>query len=190
MIAALLLPLTAPLLSAAELKPIKPSEFEPLTTVPWDDQQATLRDVLCRLFREPDFEFRYALLAEYLRIIPIEDFSTAFDLCVSLEGRQAPDRLIRMLIRVWAGRDPRACAEKVIDLFHLVGPDDWLSFERWHEFELIVPNREAVKASQFWIGEHALSSFPFDLERSSLSKEEKLQIMRRFMDRWIEACGS
>src|SRR5687768_11970620 len=53
--------------------------FRPLTGLPWQTAGTTLEQVMDRLYREPEPAVRYAVLEEYLRAIPLEDFPRAFD---------------------------------------------------------------------------------------------------------------
>ncbi len=48
----------------------KPTDFEPLTDLPWKRPDATLETVIEAIFREPNPAIRYPVLAEYLRIMP------------------------------------------------------------------------------------------------------------------------
>jgi len=78
----------------AERNHLKPTDFEPLTELPWKTPGDTsdLRGVLEKIFREPDQAIRYPVLAEYLRAIPVKDLGRAFDTCVLLEGTQVPEK--------------------------------------------------------------------------------------------------
>ena len=49
---------------------LQPTDFEPLTELPWLKPDAALEGVLDAIFREPNQTIRYAVLAEYLRLIP------------------------------------------------------------------------------------------------------------------------
>src|SRR5688572_24616791 len=103
---------------------LKPAEFEPLTSLPWEQQEPTLEKVLNSIFREPNLAIRYRVLGEYLRQIPVEDIGRAFDLSVPLEATQNPDDLVAVFIAIWAERDPAACWDWVQKLFHLTGMED------------------------------------------------------------------
>lgn len=95
----------------AERNNLKPTDFEPLTGLPWKKPGATLNGVLDAIFREPDYFIRYGVLAEYLRILPVAELGRAFDLCIALEGAQTPDRLVDFFLRIWATRDPETGAQ-------------------------------------------------------------------------------
>src|SRR5687768_763022 len=101
----------------AERRILPPSEFEPLTSLPWKSADATLDSVLHSLFREPNFAIRYPLLGEYLRTIPVKELGKAFDRCVELEGTQTPEDLVAFFLRIWAARDPKECWKRTKALF-------------------------------------------------------------------------
>src|SRR5688572_16899816 len=66
---------------------LKPTDFVPLTTLPWKAENATLESVLDAIFREPSQNIRAAVLDEYLRLIPVAQFDRALDICIQLESR-------------------------------------------------------------------------------------------------------
>src|SRR5207253_2964198 len=127
--------------------------FEPLTSMPWKKPDAKLAEVLDTIFREPDPAIRYPILAEYLRSIPSKQLGPAFDICVGLEGEQAPDSIVAFLLAIWAQRDPAGCWERTQKLFHLVGIEDgWLGYDSWKERPRItVEDLKAIRASPYWI---------------------------------------
>ena len=108
----------------AERNPWKPADFEPLTSLPWKKPDATLEGVLDAIFREPDSNIRYPVLAEYLRTVSVAQLGKAFDLCIALEGTQTPDELVDLFLPIWAKRDPKACWKRTKELFRLVGIED------------------------------------------------------------------
>ena len=89
----------------AERNNLKPSDFDPLTSLPWKKPGATLEGVLGAIFREPNIGIRYPVLGEYLRTIPLGQLGGAFDMCIDLEGAQTPDYLIEFFLPIWAERD-------------------------------------------------------------------------------------
>ncbi len=177
----------------AERNKLKPSDFEPLTSLPWKKPDATLESVLDFIFREPNSGIRYPLLADYLRIVPVEELGKAFDLCIVLEGTQTPDALIDLFLRIWAKREPVTCWQRTKELFRLVGVEDgWLNYDDWTTRDRItVQDRDAIQASRFWI-EHrdVLSSFAFGVDESALPREERVRLMKEFMDVWLDAFGT
>ena len=48
----------------AQRNALKPSDFEPLTSLPWKGPGTTLESVLDAIFREPNLAIRYPVLAE------------------------------------------------------------------------------------------------------------------------------
>ena len=171
---------------------IPPMEFQPITDRPWKGLEAKLDDVLTRIFLEPNAAIRYPVLKQYLRTIPANEFSRAFDLCVSLEQTQTPDQLVELLLGIWAERDPQSCWKHTQDLFQVVGIEHgWLSYDGWNTRERItVQNVEAIRSSSFWLEPSALKSFPIGLDRSELPKEPRVKMMTEFARRWIAAFAS
>lgn len=167
----------------------KLEDFQPLTELPWDETGTKpLRVVLTRIFRESDIQIRYPVLASYLRKIPMGQLSEAFDLCVTLEGTQTPGMLVDFFIRIWAERDPAACWIRVQSILKLVGIEHgWMNYDSWEGRDTItVRDAEALQTSPFWL-EHGnwLLSFPFGVEASSLTVDEKARMYRAFADLWI-----
>ena len=170
MVIALLL-LSAAGNAMAERNHLKPSDFEPLTSLPWKKPDATIEGVLDAIFRETNPAIRYPVLAEYLRMIPVGRLGKAFELCIDLDGAQTPDELVQFFIPIWAERDPKACWKRTKELLRLVGIEDgWLAHDSWKEMPRItVQDLSAIRASRFWIRDrNSLNSFPIGLDRSSL----------------------
>ncbi len=176
----------------AERNKLKPTDFEPLTSLPWEKPDATIESVLDAIFREPNLSIRYPLLAEYLRAIHVVELNKTFDLCIDLEGTQTPNDLVEFFLPVWAERDPLACWERTKELFQIVGIDDgWLSYDSWGGRERItMQDLSSIRASRFWLERKALLSFPGGIEKSALPKEERLQILKEFADVWFRAFAS
>ncbi len=174
-----------------ESSEIKPAEFEPLISVPWDEKGATSQTVLGAIFREPNLAIRYRVLAEYLRQIPGSEMRKAFDLCVLLESTQNPDNLVEFFIPIWVERDPAACWEWVKKLFRVVGIENGvLGYDSWTLPRITVQDLEAIRASPFWIEPKALMGFPVALDRSALAKEERVRILKEFAEMWFKAFSS
>ena len=169
---------------------LQPADFDPLTELPWLKPGATLEGTLDAIFREPNQSIRYPVLAEYLRKIPAGELGRAFDISIGLEGTQVPKQLVEFFLEIWAERDPQACWEKTKSLFHLVGiEDDWLTYDSWAANErprITVRDREAIRASPFWLESAALISFPLGVEYSSVPESEKVQIMKEFAAMWFD----
>lgn len=197
-----LLPLLSCTVNAlAELNNLKPSDFEPLTELPWKKANATTESVLDAIFREPNINIRYPVLAEYLRRIPITELGKAFDRCIDLEGTQTPDDLVEFFLELWAQRDPKHCWERTQQLFRIVGIEhDWLTYDGWGTAtqpgrelarpRITVQDRKAISASRFWLRSSSLMSFPIGVEKSSLPKKDRVQIMKEFADTWLRRFGS
>ena len=160
----------------AERNKLKPTDFEPLTSLPWKKPAATLAGVLDAIFREPNPGVRYPVFAEYLRTIPAGELGKAFDLCINLEGTQNPDDLVDLFLSIWARRDPKACWKRTRELFRVVGIDEyWLGYDSWENRPRItVQDRAAIRASRFWLTRAALLSFPGGVDESALPKSERV----------------
>ena len=170
----------------------KLEDFKPLTELPWDEDLTVPVDrVILSLFREPDQGVRMLLLDEYLRAVPAEKLGAAFDLCLQYEGTQRPDFLVEFFISIWAERAPVACWKRVKELFKVVGIENsWLNYDGWKERDRItVQDREAIKASKFWLRSQALTSFREGLEKSNLPRAERARYLKEFADTWINAFG-
>jgi len=171
---------------------LKPTDFDPLTSLPWKRADAKLNQVIERVFREPNTSIRYPVLAEYLRIIPVEQLGKAFDLCIDLEGTQTPDDLVEFFLEIWAKRDPNGCWGQTKRLFRLVGIEEgWLSFDSWKgRPRITVRDLDAIRASRFWLQSRSLLSFPIGVDESALSKEERVRLLKDFADNWFAAFAS
>jgi hypothetical protein len=176
----------------AERNKLKPTDFEPLTSLPWKKPDATLESVLDTIFREPNSGVRYAVLAEYLRIIPVAQLGKAFETCIDLNGLQTPDEFVQFFLPIWAERDPKACWKRTKELFRLVGIEDgWLGHDSWKNTDRItVHDLSAIRASRFWIEDrNSLSRFPIGVDRSSLPQKESIRLMKDFTDVWLREFG-
>ncbi len=171
----------------------KPTDFEPLTGLPWKWPGANMESILNAIFREPDLEIRYAVLAEYLRILPARQLGKMFDLSMVLEGTNHPDRLITIILPVWAKREPVACWKRTRELFRLVGIEDgWLDYDSWKERNRItVQDHEAIQTSPFWI-EHreSLVAFCEGVDESAIPKVERVRLMKEFANLWLSVFGT
>jgi hypothetical protein len=176
--------------SLAQAEIIKPTDFQPLTSLPWKAPNATLEGVLNAIYHEPDPRIRYPVLSSYLNTIPAGQLGTAFDRCVTLEGVPTPDDLVYFFLEIWAARDPVACWKKTQHLFHLVGIEEsWLDYDTWQE-RITVRDLDAIRASPFWLSSSALTSFPLGVENSSLPNKERVRIMKAFASQWFEDFGT
>ena len=171
----------------AERNNLKPSDFDPLTSLPWKKPGATLEGVLGAIFREPNIGIRYPVLGEYLRTISLGQLGRAFDMCIDLEGGQTPDYLIEFFLPIWAERDAHACWKRTRELFHLVGIEDgWLGYDSWSNRRITVRDLGAIRRSRFWIEQReVLTSFGLGVDASPLLKMERVRFMKGFTDLWF-----
>jgi len=173
----------------AERNHLKPTDFQPLTSLPWKKDGATMESALDAIFRETNSDVRARVLAEYLHFIPVAELGKAFDICISLEGTQTPTELVRSFLPIWAKRDPVGCWKRTKSLFHLVGIEsDWMDFDSWKDRDAItVPDLRAIRASSYWLTRDALLGFPAGVEKSSLPEQERLRLLREFANTWFDA---
>jgi len=171
----------------AQRNNIQPKDFEPLTSLPWvDNEKATLEQVIDRIFREPNIDIRYPVLGEYLRQIPVKDLGRAFDLATALEGTQTPDEVVYFLLYIWANRDPAAAWERTRTLFEVVGIEDgWLAPDTWDSL-IEVQNREAIEKSRFRLSRNALLGFVKGANNTEEPEIERVKLMKKFANLWID----
>ncbi|MDQ3621459.1 MAG: hypothetical protein M3463_03095 [Verrucomicrobiota bacterium] len=176
----------------AERRSPPPADFEPLTSLPWKEADATLERVLNSIFREPSVTIRYPLLGEYLRTIPVEQLGKAFDICIRLEGTQTPNDLVAFFLKIWAKRDPQRCWKRTKNLFAIIGIENgWLNYDSWKKRDPItVENLSAIRASPFYLRSSALKGLPLGVDQSALTKGERVKIMTDFTQKWFRSFGS
>ena len=175
------------LASAAPVPHWKPAEFEPLTELPWEKAGRSVEQIIGAIFKEPDPDVRYPVLLGYLQTLPVADFSKAFDLALELESRHEPDRLVAMMLGLWAKRDPRSAWERTKALFKVVGIEDgWLNYDSWlGRPKITVVDRSGLARSRFWLCRDTLTEFPVGVEESSLPEAERVQYLRDFSTLWF-----
>jgi len=168
----------------------KPTDFQPLTELPWKDngEPQDVPKIIERIFREPNPAIRYPVLAEYLRQVPMLHFALAFDAAVMLEGTQKPSEVVARMLRIWAERDPQAAWERTQQLARLVGFEEGvLQYDSWKGRPKIqVQDLDALRVSRYWLGRHALLTFPIGVEASEVPKTKKLRLLKAFADLWFE----
>ena len=143
-----------------ERNKLRPADFEPLTSLPWKQPDATLESVLDTIFREPNPAIRYPVLAEDLRTIPVRQLGKAFDLCINLEGTQTPDNLVFFFLRIWSKRDATGCWKRTRELFQLVGFEEgWLAYKTWNT-RISVQNISAFAHRNSGSNRSTLEGFP------------------------------
>ncbi|QIF01673.1 hypothetical protein [Roseimicrobium sp. ORNL1] len=162
-------------------------DVRPLTKLPWLGAEFRPLDVILdEIFREPDALIRYAVLDGYLSMIPVEQLKEAYDKCIILEGSQVPDQLVELLLRIWSRRDPHACWEKTKTLFELVGIEHgFLGYDHYGE-TITVQNRDAIRASRYWIRDRAaILGFAMGVGQSALPEGERVRLMKECADLWF-----
>lgn len=182
--------LMAILSASAQRLDWKPSDFAPLTAVPWDDERRSMPDVLKVLFQEPDVTVRYPMLAEYLREIPVADLESAFRLSVVYEGTQHPRALISLFLRVWAERDPEGAWRKAKKLLEVALSHNILDLARWDWGKVAAANQSAFQKSSFWIKPEDVAAIGPAIEASELRKDEKIRILKEYAAVYIDLTGS
>lgn len=173
----------------AQLNYWKPTEREPLTSLPWKDAQLSMDQILEQVFREPNPDIRYPVLSAYLESIPSSELGKAFNIAVVLEGISHPDDLVSLMLRIWARRDPAMAWEKTKALFKLVGFEDgWLQYDGWKTRDPIkVDDLTAIRASSFWLERRStLASFPEGVNGSEVPDPERVRLYKRFLELWFE----
>ncbi len=171
----------------AERHPIKPSDFRPLTELPWKKSDASLEKALRAIYLETNGTVRLQVRDAYLRLIPVEILGRAFDLFLELERTRSPDALVSAFISIWAERDPEGCWERVEKLFHLVGIE-WgaLGYDAW-DHAITVQDRRAIQAAGFWLSRETLKGFPLAVEKSKAPEADRVRLMKAFADTWFAA---
>lgn len=167
---------------------IKPLDFQPLTSLPWEEKRhRTVDEVLKRIFLEPDPEIRYPVLIEYFKLIPSEQLGRSFELCLALEGTQWPEDLVSLLLPEWARRDPMAAWARTQAMMRLMGPD-WLGLDSWDRPKIEVYDRAALQASPYWL-RYGIATFPKGINMCHLAPQERRAILTDFAVRYIAIHG-
>lgn len=176
--------------SVAQRLDWKPSDFAPLTAVPWDDERLSMPDVLKVLFQEPDVTVRYPMLAEYLREIPVADLESAFRLSVAYEGTQHPRAITSLFLRVWAERDPESAWRKVRELLDVAVSHNVLDLARWDWGKVTTANQAAFQKSSFWIVPDDVTAIGPAIEASALPRHDKVRILKEYAATYVDLTGS
>lgn len=182
----LVLMFAAPMKLSAQRIAIKPQDFVPLTSLPWEDRDANSETVVRALYLEPDVAIRNSLLSHYLHTIPAGHIEIVFNLCLALEGTQTPDELVGLVLTVWGERDPHAAWVRTKELMRVVGVDDWLGLDAWDRPKITVQDEMALHESRFWLSSTSLGALPHAISRSSLPRNERVQLLREFADEWLK----
>ena len=148
-------------------------KFRPVTSLPWTKPGADEESVLREIYREPKQLARRALLEAYLEKVPASSFPRVFDLCLRLEEDDSPDELLKLLVRVWATKDPAAAWARCEGLFDLIIPENPLGVDTWAT-GIIVLNPQAAAGSNFWPQSDAFAlAFSEGVAQSDLPQAEK-----------------
>jgi hypothetical protein len=177
-----------PSVLCAERLAWKPSDFEPLTELPWEEEDESPSAVVERIFRETNEDIRYLVLGEYLRRVPLENMGQVFDLAVRFEGTNTPNALIELMLFIWAKRDPLSAWAKCQELFNRVGIEEgWLGYDSWNQRPPIVAlDIQAIRKSQFWLRRETLSAFPAGVDASSLPSKDRVELLQAFVALWFK----
>lgn len=169
---------------------VRPVDFQPLTELPWNQPEETaapLEKMLERIFLESDTAIRHAVLSAYLHRIPVEDFPRAFDLCITLQGTQWPNELVALMLPIWAERDPKTAWKHAQSLFPLVA-FGWLDLDSWGNPKIKVSDLAVLQKSSFWLLS-GLESFPRGIDRSNLSRPERIVLLGEFASQYLAVYG-
>lgn len=146
-----------------------------------------MHKVLETIFLEPNPEVRYPVLAEYLRLLPLNRLETAFVFCTAYEGCQRPGKVVGMFLEIWAERDPEAAWKKTEEMFELVVIEGTpLSLDSWGNSKIQVVNHKALQASTFWLSPEALDGFRHGLRKSQIPVVDKKRLFKAFAARYVD----
>lgn len=170
----------------------KSDEFLPLTSLPWSEHGLAVPDVLEKIFKEPDPQVRYPVLAEYFRKhLSGTQLGAAFELCVKLEGTQRPIDLVGLLLPLWAAREPEQALAKTKELMECVVLEGHpLDLDRWDSRPLRVVNLDAFRASSYWLNVSSLGGLGPTLADPGRPVELRKQLMRDCANLFIDRAGA
>lgn len=170
----------------------KSDEFLPLTSLPWSEHGLAVPDVLEKIFKEPDPEVRYPVLAKYFRNhLSGAQLGAAFELCVKLEGTQRPNDLVGLLLPLWAAREPEQALAKTKELMECVVLEGHpLDLDRWDNRPLRVVNLDAFQASSYWLNVSSLGGLGPALADPGRPVELRKQLMRVYANLFIDKAGA
>ena len=175
----------------AERNHLRPSDFEPLTSIPWERKGMTVEGVLESLYRETNEAIRYEMLTEYLLVIPVRQLGQAFDICLNLEGTETPGRLLDLYLPIWTIRDPQGCWKRTRELFRSTCTGaSWKAYERWENEPMKLTDPDVMRTSRFRIEPPVLLSFPVALESAGLPRRDRVRLLKEFADLWFGTFGT
>jgi hypothetical protein len=184
---------------AAQQWPWRPSDFAPMTELPWTEEGTPLPKVIATIYRDPRPGVRYAVLAEYLRHIPLPGFNEAFTLCTEFEGTQDPGLVVHLILSIWAQRDPEAAWKKAMELLELsVVQGEPSGLERWDGPKLVVANAKALRASKFYLNADCATGFLDGIEErwkrgikdNTPTRARRIEMLKAFYQRYVEICAA
>lgn len=172
----------AVVLQGAEPVPIY-QQFQVLSSLPWLEPGGTRKEILARIYREPEWLVRREVLREYLRtVLPVAEFPSAFSEIMVLDQADFPDVVAAVVMYEWAKRDPAAAARHCEGLFDLVIEAKNSSFERW-KYAIEVGDLERLRASSYWfLSRDALHACWLGLDQAPKEVREtfKASYLQRF----------
>ena len=176
-----------PVAAGGEL-PWKPMDFSPLVDLPWKRPGATLSRTLEVVFKEPDAGIRYPVLAEYFRTeIPLADLARAFEICLTLDGRQDATDLIALLLPIWAQREPETAwnkAQSLVGAVVLEGSP--LDLDSWRGPTVKVVNRKAWVASKIWMEPRALAGLGVGISSAEMPVESRRRLLKEYASFYVD----
>lgn len=178
--------------SVAQRLDWKSDAFLPLTSLPWSDHGLAVPDVLEKIFKEPDPQVRYPVLAEYFRKhLPGAQLGAAFELCVKLEGTQRPNDLVGLLLPLWAAREAEQALAKTKEWMERVVLEGHpLDLDRWDSRPLRVVNLDEFRASSYWLNASSLGGLGPALADAGRPVELRKQLMRDYANLFIDRAGT
>jgi hypothetical protein len=177
---------------AAQRLDWKPDEFVPLTSLPWLQKERTMEEVLKLIFKEPDPEIRYPVLAEYFgKEVSVLDLSKAFNLCIKLEGTQQPSQLVGVLLPLWAKRDPAHAVVKVRELMERVilegGP---LALDSWEGPGCRLVSLKGFREAPYWLSPWSLGGLGPALAEGDQPLEARKRRMLEYAGLFVDKVGA
>ena len=173
----------------AQRNNLKPTDFRPLTELPWTSGELSISSVMEKIYLEPDPEVRYPILLAFWRRLPLEECGKAFELAIRLEGNQCPDHVVALLLHDWAVRDPETAWAKTKSLFRVCGNvADWLDLGHWRT-RVVVGDAQAIQRAPYWLAARVLLSFVDGCPFSDLPAERKTALLDAFRGEWKKRFG-
>jgi hypothetical protein len=164
---------------------IKPTDYQPIVSTPWEPTGASPDLVVRRIYLEPTHGLRMGLLAGYLGLVPLIDMDHVFDLAMSLEGMERPDDTANLILRIWAERAPEPAWIKTKQLFKRVGVEgSSLGYAGWDHGRIKVVNQEQIQLAGYRLQSNTLIAFPAGVDASDLEGGRKVKFLKLFNEEW------